>query len=471
MSAASALDYLASHRARIVDELIDYVRVPSISADPAHRADMGRAVEFLVAQLRRIGLEHVEVLPTAGHPAVYADWLGIPGAPTILVYGHYDVQPAAPLDAWSSPPFDPVIRDGKLVARGGSDNKGPHFIPLKVAEAYLATTRKLPINVKFLIEGEEEIGSRNLEPLVSANREKLAADFVLAADGARWRIDLPAVNFASRGIVALEATLTTADRDVHSGRYGGTIANALHLLARLVATLHDAGGRIAIAGFYDDVRAPDPAERAAMAELPFDEAAYLAGIGATTAVGEAGYSTLERQWLRPTLDLNGMWGGYTGPGSKTAIPAQAHAKISCRLVADQKPARVVELIRQHLELHCPAGGRIELRWGGHGTPAYVMPSGHPGLTVAERVLHELYGRAPKRVRIGTTLPVSDMFKRVLGLDTMLFSFSTADEGFHGPDEFFRLQSFEDGLRAWTRYWEILGGLSPGSFDRFRCHAA
>jgi acetylornithine deacetylase/succinyl-diaminopimelate desuccinylase-like protein len=455
------LAYLDRHRARILAELIDYVRIPTISADPAHRPDMRRAVDFLVAHLKGIGLENVGVLETAGHPAVYADWLHAAGAPTILVYGHYDVQPAAPLEAWTTPPFEPVVRGGRLIARGGSDNKGPHFIPIKVAEAFLATSGRLPINLKLLIEGEEEVGSRNLEPLVTAHQSWLAADFVLAADGARWRVDLPAVNFASRGIVALEATLTTATRDLHSGRYGGTVANALHLMAKLVAGLHDAAGRIAIAGFYDDVAPPDPAERAAMAGLPFDEAAYLAAVGAELPIGEAGFTTLERQWLRPTLDLNGMWGGYTGPGSKTAIPAGAHAKISCRLVPNQRPERIVELIRAHLERHCPPGGRIEFDWGGHGTPAYAIPTDHPGLLIAEQVLTELYARAPKRVRIGATLPVSTLFKRVLGLDTMLFSFSTADEGFHGPDEFFRLQSFEDGLKAWTRYWEILGGLAPG----------
>lgn len=462
-----ALAYLDRHRDRILAELIDYVRIPSISADPAHCGDMRRAVDFLAAHLEGIGLEHVAVWETEGHPAVYANWCRAPGAPTILVYGHYDVQPAAPLDAWTSPPFEPVVRDDRLIARGGSDNKGPHFIPIKVAEAFLATMGRLPINLKLLIEGEEEVGSRHLEPLVQARHDDLAADFVLAADGARWRVDLPSVNVASRGVIALEASVTTADRDLHSGRYGGTVANATHVMARLIASLHDAQGRVAVADFYDDVKPPDQAERAAMASIPFDEAGYLRDIGATAPVGEAGFTTLERQWLRPTLDINGVWGGYTGPGSKTAIPAQAHAKISCRLVSDQNPERIVALIRRHWESHCPPGGRVELRWGGHGTPAYAMPPGHPGLTIAEQVLTELHGQAPRRVRIGATLPVSTMFKRVLGLDTMLFSFSTADEGFHGPNEFFRLQGLADGLKAWTRYWEILGGLAPAQFDRFR----
>jgi acetylornithine deacetylase/succinyl-diaminopimelate desuccinylase-like protein len=464
---SAVLAYLDRHRDRILTELIDYVRIPSISADPAHGGDMRRAVDFLAAHLKGIGLENAAVWETEGHPAVYADWCRAPGAPTILVYGHYDVQPAAPLEAWTSPPFEPVVRDGRLIARGGSDNKGPHFIPIKVAEAFLATAGRLPINLKLLIEGEEEVGSCHLEPLVQARRADLAADFVLAADGARWCIDLPAVNVASRGVVALEASVVTADRDLHSGRYGGTVANAAHAMARLIASLHDAHGRVAVTGFYDDVKPPDPAERAAMAGIPFDEAGYFRDIGATAPVGEAGFTTLERQWLRPTLDVNGVWAGYTGPGSKTAIPAQAHAKISCRLVSDQNPTKIVGLIRQHLESHCPPGGRVELRWDGHGTPAYAMPSDHPGLTIAERILTELHGRVPQRVRIGATLPVSTMFKRELGLDTMLFSFSTADEGFHGPNEYFRLEGLTDGLKAWTRYWEILGGLKPAQFDRFR----
>ncbi|MBM3572521.1 MAG: M20 family dipeptidase, partial [Alphaproteobacteria bacterium] len=324
-------------------------------------------------------------------------------------------------------------------------------------EAFLATTRRLPINVKFLIEGEEEVGSRNLEPLIWNCRKKLSADFALAADGARWRADLPSVNVASRGIVSLECTLTTAARDLHSGRYGGTVANALHLMACLVAGLHDADGRVAVAGFYDDVIDPDPVERAAMARLPFDEPAYLAEIGAAQAVGEAGFSTLERQWLRPTLDVNGLWGGYCGPGGKTALPAQAHAKIACRLVANQTPERVGGLLRQHLTRHCPPGGSIEFLGQDHGTTAYAMPPNHPGLLVAEAVLGRLHGTRPHRVKIGATLPVSAMFKQLLGLDTMLFSFSTADEGFHGPNEFFRLKSLDDGMTAWMDYWNTLAG--------------
>jgi acetylornithine deacetylase/succinyl-diaminopimelate desuccinylase-like protein len=407
---SDALAFLRDGESRILDELSAFARIPSVSTDPAYAAHIPTAVAFVAEQLRSAGLEHVEILPGDGHPAVYADWLHAGEAPTILTYGHYDVQPPDPVSAWTTPPFEPTLRDGRLYGRGTTDNKGPMLIPIKVAEAFMRTAGRLPVNVKFIIEGEEEIGSRTLGETLARERVRLTADFVLSADGARWRVDLPAVNVASRGIAVLEASVTTAAKDLHSGRYGGTVANPLHLLARLVASLHDSEGRVAVAGFYDGVREPSAAERAAIAAVPFDEAAYIALTGASVLVGERGYTTLERQWVRPTLDLNGMWGGYQGAGSKTSIPHVAHAKISCRLVP---------------------------------------------------------GQEPERIRIGATLPVSEMFKRILGIDTMLFSFSTSDEDFHAPNEFFRVQSLRDGLAAWTRYWEILGTQKAGLYARFR----
>jgi acetylornithine deacetylase/succinyl-diaminopimelate desuccinylase-like protein len=452
----SARELLHASEERILGELCAFARIPSVSTDPAYAAHIAEAVAFVAAQLRAAGLEHVEVLPGDGHPAIYADWLHADGTPTILVYGHYDVQPPDPVSAWASPPFEPTLRDGRLYGRGTSDNKGPMLIPIKVAEAFIEAQGRLPVNVKFLIEGEEEIGSKHLGATIERERRRLAADFVHSADGARWRVDLPAVNVASRGITVLEASVATAAKDLHSGRYGGTVANPLHLMARLVASLHDDNGRVAVEGFYDGVKEPTNAERDAIAAVPFDEAAYLGLTGAAALLGERGYSTLERQWIRPTLDLNGMWGGYQGAGSKTSIPHEAHAKISCRLVPGQEPERIAALIRHHLERYCPPGGRITVSGEGHGARAYEMPADHPCLAVAETVLGELYGREPLRIRIGATLPVSEMFKRVLGIDTLLFSFSTSDEDFHAPNEFFRVQSLRDGLAAWARYWEILG---------------
>jgi acetylornithine deacetylase/succinyl-diaminopimelate desuccinylase-like protein len=464
---SAALEFLRESEGRILDELRAFARIPSVSTDPAYAKHIPEAVAFVASQLSAASLEHVGVLPGDGHPAIYADWLHAEGAPTILVYGHYDVQPPDPVAAWTSPPFEPTLRQDRLYGRGTSDNKGPMLIPIKVAEAFMRAQGRLPVNVKFIIEGEEEIGSRHLGETIERERQRLAADFVHSADGARWRVDLPAVNVASRGIIVLEASVTTAAKDLHSGRYGGTVANPLHLMARLVASLHDESGRIAVAGFYDGVKEPTNAERDAIASIPFDEPAYLELTGASALVGERGYSTLERQWIRPTLDLNGLWGGYQGAGSKTSIPHAAYAKISCRLVPGQEPQRIAALIRRHLEQHCPPGGRVAVSGNGHGALAYEMPADHPCIAIAETVLHELYETKPLRIRIGATLPVSEMFKRILGIDTLLFSFSTSDEDFHAPNEFFRVQSLKDGLAAWARYWEILGTQRAGVYAPFR----
>ena len=344
------LDYLAAHRDRTLAELIEFAAIPSVSTDPAHRGDIDRAAAWLAAQIAAAGPFDVQIIPTRGHPVVFAQWLGAAGKPTVLVYGHYDVQPPDPLEKWVSPPFAPAIRDGRLYARGVSDDKGPLFQAVKAAQAFFATQGSLPVNVKFMFEGEEEIGSPSLEPFIQAHTDLLAADFVISADGGMWRINEPSVTISSRGLAGLEFTLTGAAKDLHSGRHGGAVANPLHAIAELVASLHAPDGRVAVAGFYDDVVELPPDERAAIANLPFDEAAYLAEVGATALVGEPGYSTLERQWTRPTLEINGMWGGYQGPGTKTVTPSEAHAKITCRLVPNQDPGR------HHREDHPPPGG-------------------------------------------------------------------------------------------------------------------
>ena len=360
--------YLEAHCDRFVDELHAFVRIPSISTDPAYAGSIEEAARFVAARMESAGLENAALLPTEGHPLVYADWLHAGDAPTVLVYGHYDVQPADPLADWTSPPFEPEVRDDRLYGRGVSDDKGPMFIPVCVAEAFLRTTERLPVNLKFVIEGEEEMGSAHLAAGVQRYRDRLQADLVLSADGAQWRPDLVTVNVASRGIVSLNLSLTTAAKDLHSGRYGGTVANAAHALGRLVASFHDETGRVAVAGFYDDVRPPTRSEREAMAAIPFDEAAYLAAVGAASPVGEPGYSTLERQWLRPTLDVNGLGCGYQGPGVKTVIPHRARAKISCRLVPDQTPQRIRALLKRHCERHAPSGVRLAFADDGIGMP-------------------------------------------------------------------------------------------------------
>lgn len=441
---------------RILAELMEFARIPSVSTDPRHAGDVQAAAAWVAAKLTAAGPFRVQVMATPGAPVVYAEWLGAPGAPTALVYGHYDVQPEDPVDRWQSPPFEPAVRDGRVYARGVSDDKGPMLIPIKVAEAFFAEGHRLPLNLKFLIEGEEEVGSRNLEGFVAQHQNLLKADAVISADGAQWRIDEPSLNISSRGLVALELTLTGPAKDLHSGRHGGSVPNPLHALAQLIASLHQPDGRVAVAGFYAQVCELSTAERAEIAALPFDEQAYLAQVGAPAAVGEPGYTTLERQWIRPTLEVNGLWGGYQGPGSKTVVPSEAHAKITCRLVPDQDPDDVARLVITHLERHTPRGSRLQIEPGGHGARPARIPRDHPVLRAAERALEDTYGVRPLFVRMGGTLPVAEMFERTLGLDTVYFSFSTGDEDFHAPNEFFRIARLHQGLAAWARLWERLG---------------
>lgn len=457
--AATTLGYLEANRDRVLAELIEFAAIPSISADPAHRADVRAAAEWLAGRLAAAGPFAVEILPTAANPVVYAEWLGAPGAPTILVYGHYDVQPVDPIDKWVSDPFVPTVREGRLYARGVSDDKGPVMIPVAVAEAFFKTTGALPLNVKCLFEGEEEIGSPSLAGFIAAQADRLRADVVISADGAMWRIEEPSLTVASRGLVGLEFTLTGAAKDLHSGRHGGAVANPLHAMAQLIASLHDEDGRVAVAGFYDDVRELPNAERAEIAALPFDEAAYLRQVGAAAAFGERGYSTLERLWTRPTLEVNGMWGGYEGPGSKTVTPSEAHAKISCRLVPDQDPAGILAAVVAHLHAHLPTGVRLAVCPGDHAGRPYQIPADHPALGVAAAALQDVYGVAPLIVRMGGTVPVCEAFKQTLGLDTVFFSWSVADEDFHAPNEFFRINRIGEGLATWARLWERLGQTS------------
>lgn len=448
-------EYLVANHDRFLAELVEFVSIPSISTDPAHAADVQRAARWVADQLASVGPFEVQIIGTARHPVVYAQWLGAPGRPTLLVYGHYDVQPPDPLDKWRSDPFQPEVRDGRLYARGVSDDKGPTFIPIKVAQAFFATRGALPVNVKFLLEGEEEIGSPSLEAFISEHASLLAADLVLSADGAMWRIDEPSITVASRGLAALAFRLTGASKDLHSGRYGGSVANPLHAMAQLVASLHTPDGRVAVDGFYDQVEELSPAERQAIAALPFDEERFLEQVSAPAAFGEPGYSTLERQWTRPTLEVNGLWGGYQGQGSKTVTPSEAHVKISCRLVPNQEPGDILAKLIKHLEGHLPAGVRLTISHDPHGAMPYRIPADHLGLKVAEAVLREVYSQQPLLVRMGGTLPVCELFQRWLGLDTVFFSFSTADEDFHGPNEYFRIHRLHEGLQAWARYWDRL----------------
>ena len=457
MDLARVLARLEAGHDRILAELVEFAAIPSVSTEPAHAADLHAAAAWVAARLSAAGPFTVRTMPTPGASVVYAEWLGAPGAPTALIYGHYDVQPEDPLEKWQSPPFTPTLRDGRLYARGVSDDKGPLLIPITVAEAFFAERGRLPINVKVVIEGEEEIGSRHLEPFIAEHKDMLAADVVLSADGAMWRIDEPSVTISNRGLAAFEITLTGAAKDLHSGRHGGGVANPLHALARLIASLHAPDGRVAVAGFYDTVRELSAAERAEIARLPFDERAYLAQVGAPAAVGEPGYSTLERQWTRPTIEVNGRWGGYQGPGTKTIVPSEGHAKITCRLVPDQDPDDIVALVTKHLEAHVPPGTRLVVHPLDHGArPAHIARD-HAVVTAALAALERVYGVRPLVVRMGGTVPMAEYLQRLMGLSTLYFSFSTADEDFHAPNEFFRVHRLHEGLQAWAHLWDILGG--------------
>jgi acetylornithine deacetylase/succinyl-diaminopimelate desuccinylase-like protein len=454
-------DYLLAREAVAIEELAEFCRIPSVSTDPAFRDGISAAVSFLVERLRRAGFPVVEAVETGGHPAVIAERCETPGAPTILVYGHYDVQPPDPLDKWETPPFEPTIRNDRLYARGISDDKGPLMIPILVAEAFHEKCGGLPINVKVIIEGEEECGSPNLEPLVERLKGRLAADLVVSADGAMWRADLPSVTVASRGLVALEVEVSGASKDLHSGRHGGSAPNPIGALVRMLASLHDEDGGVAVEGFHEGITPPDPAIAEAISAARFDAAAYFESIGALAPNPlPTGEELLHRQWLNPTLEFNGLTAGYGGPGTKTVIPSVAAAKITCRLVAGQEPAKVVESIRRHLESVTPSGYRLSVISRNRGSQAFALDPDLPALKLAEQILEELLGAAPLRVAMGATIPIGAVFEKHLGAGTIFFSFSTTDEDYHAPNEYFRLSSFRTGLIAWSRLLHRLADLRP-----------
>ncbi|MGG5809018.1 M20/M25/M40 family metallo-hydrolase [Falsiroseomonas sp. CW058] len=460
------LSHLLSDREGFVTRLRDLVACPSVSTDPGYRDGMAAARRWLIARLDRLGFHDAREIGAGGHPAVTAHWHGAgPAQPTLLVYGHYDVQPPDPAEAWASPPFELTARNGRLHARGVSDDKGPMLLAVETLGAFLAAEGRLPVNVTLLLEGEEEMGSASLPAILRAHRGALAADAVLSADGARWRADLPTMTVATRGNTAMEFSVRTAAKDLHSGRYGGVARNALHEMARLVASLHDAEGNIAVAGFADGATPPSDADRAMLGAIPFDVAAHDASIGTSSGLSTPGF--LERLWLRPTLDANGMWGGYTGAGGKTVIPAEAHAKLSMRLVPGQDPARCVEAVAAHLRAHCPPGVELAIRPTRDGTRAYAVPEAHPLLLAAEGALEATVGTKPLRVRMGATLPLTDIVRGLLGIDTVMFSFATADEDFHAPNENWRESAIAEGFAAWVALIRRCGALTRADLAPFR----
>ena len=439
--------YIESRREDFVEQLKELLRIPSVSAQPDHDADTRRAAEFVRDDLRRIGVPARLIEFEKGHPIVYGERMDVPGGPTLLIYGHYDVQPAEPLEPWRSPPFEPTVRDGNLYARGATDDKGQMFTHLKAAEAWLQTTGKLPDNVKFLIEGEEEVGGKNLQDFVAANREKLACDYAVISDTSQFAPGMPAITYGLKGLAYFELLVQGANRDLHSGTYGGAVQNPINALATILASFKDETGRVAIAGFYDDVKPLEDWERAEFARLPFSEEEFRADLGVNELFGEAGYTTLERKWARPTCDVNGIWGGYQGPGPKTVLPGKAGAKFSFRLVPDQDNTRIAALVRSHIAKVCPPGVTWELILH-HGAPAVrVEVKGSKGIEAAVRAIEAGFGTKPVFIREGGSIPVVGLLKTHLGVDTLLLGWGQNDDNLHGPNEKFSLVDFHRGTKA------------------------
>jgi acetylornithine deacetylase/succinyl-diaminopimelate desuccinylase-like protein len=451
--------FLDTNRDRRLASYMDFLRIPSISALSVHAADCRAAAAFVADELRTIGVEHVEISETGGQPMVYGDWLHAEGAPTVIVYGHYDVQPVDPLDLWLSPPFEPVVRDGRMLARGAADDKGQVHMHLRAAEALLATRGSLPVNLRFVFEGEEESTSPNFARWLQDNRERLAADVVVISDTGFFDGNLPAVTLGLRGVMHGQIDVDGPTVDLHSGSYGGAVDNPINALCGIVAALKGPDGRIHIPGFYDDVVPLGDADRAAFAELPFDDEAYREATGVPSLVGEVGYTTLERRGARPTLDINGIWGGFQGEGTKTIIPAHAHAKVSCRLVADQDPGRLFEAFRAFVEEIAPPGVRVTVTLLGTGRPS-LLPIDHPATQAAARAIERAFGRAPLYVREGGSIMAAADFGSVLGLPVVLAGFTNPDDHAHSPNESMVLDNYERGIRAIAYLWDELsaGGL-------------
>jgi len=455
---------LVARRGDILDRLKALIRAPSVSTDPAYADGMKAAREMLMARLREIGLSDVQLLEAGGQPAVYAAWNGAPGKPTLIIYGHYDVQPPDPLELWRTPPFEPTEQDGRLYGRGASDVKGSTTIAVETIAGFLEDGGALPVNVKLFLEGEEETGSPSLPKLIEKYRDLLQADAMISADGGRASTTVPTVTVGCRGITGLEFTLRTAKKDAHSGRVGGAVRNALHEMAKLIATLHEDTGRIRVAGFFDGAQPVTNAIRADAAALPFDEAGFYAELGAAP-FGDPAYTVRERTTVQPTVEVNGMWGGYTGAGGKTVLPCEAHAKLTMRLVPGQDPARAKEAVRKHLEAHAPEGVTLEFSIRNSGSPAYSLAPDNKMLLAAERVVEQVAGRKPVRVRAGGTIPITALFQERLGFDTLIFGFAMPDEDVHAPNEFFRLSSLDEGLRTFPLLLTELGKLKPEDIRR------
>lgn len=455
-----AKTFLVSHQEEAVQDLKEFLRIPSISSLPAHQDDVRRAAEWLRTRLLRVGLIDVTVHPTAGHPIVTARAPAAPGRPTVLVYGHYDVQPVDPESLWNSPPFDPEVRDGRLYGRGTSDDKGQLYMHVLAAEACLQAGT-LPVNLTFLFEGEEESGSVHLHDFIAGHKDLLAADIAVISDTPMFRSGVPAICHGLRGLAALDIRVDGPRQDLHSGVFGGAVANPAHVLATLIAALHDDEGRVAVPGFYDGVRELTVAERESLIRLPFDADEFLQSTGSPQFFGEPGYSTLERVWTRPTLEVNGMWSGFIGPGRKTIVPSHAEAKLSCRLVPDQDPDQVLTRVADYLKAQCPDTVRLTVTRH-EGDPGTLTPLDHPVVDEARAAMREVFGVEPANIRMGGSIPVVVTFERELGVSTLLLGFALPEENFHAPNEYFTLDNFYRGAETIAKLWQRLDTWHPTS---------
>jgi acetylornithine deacetylase/succinyl-diaminopimelate desuccinylase-like protein len=449
-------DYFIEHRDDHLEELKQFLRIQSVSALPEHAGDMHLCAEWTAEALRLAGCEHIKILPTEGHPVVYADWLHAPGKPTILVYGHYDVQPADPLELWETSPFEPTIKDNKLYARGATDDKGQLFLYVKLVEAWLRTTGSMPVNVKFCIEGEEEIASLHTPAFIEANQDLLRTDIVVVSDTSMIEKGMPAIVYGLRGFVGVEVEVKASNQDVHSGLYGGGVPNAIHTLTELLHSLHKADGTVAVEGFYNTVKTLTDAERDSLARIGTDEAKIRKELGLSELFGEPGYSFIERTTVRPTLEVVSISGGFH-ESFKPIVPGKAVAKIICRLVADQKPEEVMDLLESHIRKNTPTCVQATMKGMHMGNP-FLTPIDHPVMQIASQAYEAVYGTTPVFTRGGGSIPVVEILSRLLDAPVVMMGFGLPEENMHAPNEYFDLDNFDMGLRTLALYWEKLGSL-------------
>ena len=447
----SVKEYIESNQQRFLDELFDLLRIPSVSADSKYKADVRKAAEFVKDQLLKAGVDKAELCETSGHPIVYAEKIIDSALPTVLVYGHYDVQPPDPLDLWTSPPFEPVLKDNKIYARGACDDKGQVYMHVKAFEI-MNKLNTLSCNIKFMIEGEEEVGSAHLAHFIKDNKEKLNADVILVSDTAIISLDHPSITVGLRGLSYVEVEVTGPNRDLHSGVYGGAVANPINTLCEMIASMKDKNGRITIPGFYDKVISLSEEERKELNKAPFDLDDYKKELSIKEVKGESGYTTLERTGIRPTLDVNGIWGGYTGEGAKTVLPSKAYAKISMRLVPDQDNEEITELFRKHFESIAPASVKVKVTELHGGQPA-VTPTNSKAFAAASKAFQEVWGKTPIPTRDGGSIPIVALFKEVLGLDTVLMGFGLDTDAIHSPNEHYGVTNYLRGIETITNFYK------------------